>query len=74
MRREEENEVTEEIRDRLPTVEELKNVRQLLEESRRNKWLFANLRIWGAVALSALMFFASGSFDSVKQFLKRIIL
>jgi hypothetical protein len=74
MRRDDEDEVSEKIRDRLPTVEELRNVRQLLEESRRNKWLFTNLRIWGAVAVSALMFFASGSFDSVKQFLKRIIL
>lgn len=61
-----------ELEKRLPTEEELKAFRSLIEQDNRIKWFWSTARTW-LLMLSALIAFLTVGFDGIKTVLRRLI-
>jgi hypothetical protein len=70
----EDRDISPELMERIPTLEEVRHIRTLIEDHKRNKWLFANIKAWSVAIFSIIVFFTSGSFDAIRQALKKVLL
>jgi hypothetical protein len=61
-----------EILQRIPTVDELKELRKLLEQDARTRWLWSSIRTWVLAITSVIALFTIG-FDGLKTILRRLI-
>lgn len=61
-----------EIIERLPTVEELKELRKLLEQDARTKWLWASARTW-VLAISSIIALFTVGFEGIRTILRKLV-
>ena len=57
---------------RLPTTEELKEMRKLMEQDARTRWLWSSIRTW-VLAISSIIALATVGLDGVKPILRRLV-
>lgn len=60
------------LEQRILTVEELKEVRKLLEQDARTKWFWSSLRTW-TLAISATIALFTVGFDGLRTILRRLL-
>lgn len=60
------------LKSRSLTDKEVEDIRALLEQDRRAKWLWASVRTW-ILAVSALIALFTVGLDGVKSILKRLV-
>lgn len=57
---------------RLPTIEELKEMRKLMEQDARTRWLWSSVRTW-VLAVSSIIALMTIGLDGVKTILRRLV-
>lgn len=68
----EKNNIPPEILERLPTLEELKELRKLMEQDARTRWFWSSVRTW-VLAISATIALFTVGFDGLRTILRRLI-
>jgi hypothetical protein len=65
-------ELSQELMQRIPTIEEMKELRKLMEQDARTRWLWASLRTW-VLAISATIALFTVGFDGIRTVLRRLV-
>lgn len=65
-------ELTKLLEKRLPTEEEIVELRKLMEQDKRIKWFWSTARTW-LLMLSAMVAFFTVGFDGLRTILKRFL-
>ena len=64
--------VPADLLSRLPTIEELKEIRKLMEQDARTRWLWSSIRTW-VLAISSVIALMTIGLDGLKTILKRLV-
>jgi hypothetical protein len=65
-------EIPREILERIPTADEMKELRKLMEQDARTRWLWSSLRTW-VLAISATIALFTVGFDGIRTVLRRLV-
>lgn len=68
----EERDIPRAIEERLPTLEEIKELRKLLEQDSRTRWFWSSVRTWMLAISAAIALFTVG-FDGFRTILRRLV-
>jgi hypothetical protein len=60
------------ILQRLPTADEMKELRKLMEQDARTRWLWSSIRTW-VLAISAVIALFTVGFDGIRTILRRLV-
>lgn len=66
------NTVPADLMSRLPTAEELKELRKLMEQDARTRWLWSSIRTW-VLAISSIIALMTVGLDGLKTILRRLV-
>jgi hypothetical protein len=61
-----------EIMQRIPTTEEIKELRKLMEQDARTRWLWSSIRTW-VLAISSIIALFTIGFDGIRTILRRLV-
>ena len=64
--------LSQEVVDRLPTQNELVELRKLMEQDFRTRWFWASLRTWMLAISSAIALFTVG-LDGLRTLLRKLV-
>lgn len=60
------------LKSKILSDKEIENLRLLLEQDRRVKWLWSSIRTW-VLAISSIIALATVGIDGIKTILKRLL-
>jgi hypothetical protein len=68
----ESKDVSPELLERIPTLDEMKELRKLIQQDARTRWLWSSVRTW-ILAISSLIALFTVGFEGIRSILRRLV-